>query len=116
MKTPITPVDLQRHLNEQLGFLERSTASFDQGYEDEAKRLAVTLRVLLHETAQSHSLLGQLGRRQGAFVDTALPAISGNIMGHGGLVSVVLGPPETKYVAMLDDVPSSQRLSIMVEC
>jgi hypothetical protein len=72
-KTAITSTDLQAHLDEQLGFLERSAAAFDQGYEDEAKRLAVTLRVLLHETTQSHSLLVQLGRRHGAFLDTALP-------------------------------------------
>ena len=104
-KTAITSADLQVHLDEQLGFLERSAAAFDQGYEDEAKRLAVTLRVLLHETTQSHSLLGQLGRRQGAFVDTALPAHTGNLMTHGGLVFVAMGPPETRYVAMLDDVP-----------
>jgi hypothetical protein len=32
-KTAITPVDLQMHLDEQLGFLELSAAAFDQGYE-----------------------------------------------------------------------------------
>jgi hypothetical protein len=104
-KTAITTADLQAHLDEQLGFLERSAAAFDQGYEDEAKRLTVTLRVLLHETPQSHSLLGQLGRRQGKFFDTALPADTANLMTHGGLVFVGMGPPETRYVAMLDDVP-----------
>ena len=71
-KRPITPAELQGHLDEQLEFLERSAASFDAGYEGEAKELAVSLRVLLHDTQQSHSLLGQLGRREGTFVDTAL--------------------------------------------
>jgi hypothetical protein len=33
--------DLVKQLGEQLGFLERSAASFDQGYDDEAKRLAI---------------------------------------------------------------------------
>lgn len=30
-KTAITSTDLQAHLDEQLGFLERSAAAFDQG-------------------------------------------------------------------------------------
>jgi SEC-C motif len=109
-KTPITPADLQAHLDEQLGFLERSASSFDQGYEDEAKRLAVTLRVLLHETAHSHSLLGQLGPRNGPFVDTALPNDAANLMTHGELVFTAMGPPRTRYVAMLDDVPVTKQI------
>jgi hypothetical protein len=104
-KTAISPAELQAHFDEQLGFLERSAAAFDQGYEDEAKRLAVTLRVLLHETTQSHSLLGQLGRLPDTFLDTAMPAQAANLMAHGGLVFVAMGPPKTRYVAMLDDVP-----------
>ena len=31
VKTTITPADLQAHLDEQLGFLERSAAAFDSG-------------------------------------------------------------------------------------
>lgn len=109
-KTPITNADLKAHLDEQLGFLERSASSFDQDYEDEAKRLAVTLRVLLHETHQSHSLLGQLGSRSGSFVDTALPNDAANLMPHGGLVFTAMGPPRTRYVAMLDDVPVTKQV------
>jgi hypothetical protein len=109
-KTAITSADLQAHLDEQLGYLERSAALFDQGYEDEAKRLAVPLRVLLHDTTQSHSLLGQLGRRCGAFVDTALPTEAANVMTHGGLVFVAMEPPRTRYVAMLDDVPITNQV------
>lgn len=37
-------------LHEQLGFLERSCAHFDDGYEPEAIRLATTMRVLFHDT------------------------------------------------------------------
>lgn len=104
-KTAINRADLELHLDEQLGFLERSATAYDQGYEDEAKRLAVTLRVLLHETLQSHSLLGQLGLRKGTFIDTALPIDTENLMPHGGLVSIAIGTPRARYVAMLDDAP-----------
>lgn len=52
--------DLQ-HLAEQLGFLDASCASFDSGSEAEAKRLAATVRVLVHDTGKSTSLLRRLG-------------------------------------------------------
>ncbi|MFC8763562.1 hypothetical protein ACFUAG_23015 [Streptomyces sp. NPDC057193] len=64
--------DLLEMLDENVAFLRASAASFDAGFEAEAKRLAVTLRVLLHDTASSHSLLDQLGLKdQMAYVDTA---------------------------------------------
>jgi hypothetical protein len=50
-----------QHLRKQLGFLERSCASFDAGYKDEAIRIATVIRVLLHDTANSTSLLRHLG-------------------------------------------------------
>jgi hypothetical protein len=48
-------------LVEQYGLLQSSALSFDRGNEAEALRLATTVRVLVHDTSQSHSLVGQLG-------------------------------------------------------
>lgn len=62
--------DLEELLKEQIGFLDRSCASFDKGYIDEAKRIAVTVRVLLHDTASSHSLFQQLGYKDYMLIDT----------------------------------------------
>ena len=107
-KRPLTHPELEKHLDEQLRFLESSAASFDGGFEGEAKRLAVTLRVLLHDTKQSHSLLGQLARRSEHFFDTALEFNPADLASHGGLVFVAVGPPRTRYVAMLDEVPASR--------
>jgi len=42
-----TRKELLVHLNENLDFLKRSAAAFDSGYTAEAKRLAVTIRVLV---------------------------------------------------------------------
>jgi hypothetical protein len=42
-------------------FLVNSGNLVAQGDNDEAVRLAIALRVLLHDTRSSHSLLGQLG-------------------------------------------------------
>ena len=45
----------------QLRFLERSCTAFDQGFSDEAARIAVVLRVLFHSTKTQRSVLDQLG-------------------------------------------------------
>jgi hypothetical protein len=64
--------DLIGHLANQLKFLRTSGAAYDAGDEAEAMRLAVTVRLLCHETKSSHALLGQLGLLDKLkFVDTA---------------------------------------------
>jgi hypothetical protein len=109
-KRPLTSTELQAHLAEQITFLKNSAASFDSGCDGEAKRLAVTLRVLLHDTDHSHSLLGQLGNKNVDFLDTAMKFDPANLLPHGGLVFVAVGPPHTRYVAQLDDVPMTRLL------
>lgn len=54
-------IDFKKHLSRQIGFLERSCASYDAGYHDEAIRMATILRVLIHDTNASTSLLKHLG-------------------------------------------------------
>lgn len=49
------------HLVEQLSFLDDSCAAYDEGKRAESKRLATTVRVLLHDTSASTSLLTHLG-------------------------------------------------------
>ena len=48
-----TPADLKLQLAKQIDFMKRSAESYDKGYEDEAVRLAVCIRVLLHDTKKS---------------------------------------------------------------
>jgi hypothetical protein len=56
-------LNLIKELKKQISYLERSSVLFDQGMQDEAPRIATTLRVLIHETQRSRSLLGELGIR-----------------------------------------------------
>ncbi|WP_405909035.1 hypothetical protein OG742_32605 [Streptomyces sp. NBC_00828] len=97
-------------LEESISFLKASAASFDAGCEAEAKRLAVTLRVLAHDTASSHSLLEQLGvKGQMVFTDTALRIDPSNLLPSApGLVimRMTMGVGAS-YVAPLDEVPLS---------
>jgi hypothetical protein len=53
-------VDFNAHLFKQLNFLWRSCESYDQGHIDEAVRIATVIRVLMHDTSASVSLLKRL--------------------------------------------------------
>ena len=46
---------------EQIQFIIRSSRAYDEGYEDEAIRLAQSIRILLHETRRSTSLFSIIG-------------------------------------------------------
>ncbi|HEY4058491.1 MAG TPA: hypothetical protein VGM39_17885 [Kofleriaceae bacterium] len=68
--------DFRAHLIEQVGFLDASSTAYDQGIESEAKRLATTVRVLVHDTSASRSLLTHLGVRDRLpWTDTAMGVI-----------------------------------------
>jgi len=51
---------LTEKFREQLRFIERSCQTFDQGAEDEAIRLATSLRIIFHNTTKSTSLVTHL--------------------------------------------------------
>lgn len=57
-------MDYRTHLVRQLGFLWRSCAAYDQGCTEEAIRIATVIRVLLHDTRNSTSLLKHLNALQ----------------------------------------------------
>ncbi len=99
--------ELQTHLQEHLEFLRSSADAFDSGFEGEAKRIAVSIRVLVHDTQQSASLLGQLNRKSGQFFNSALPVVAGNKGTYSGLVVMSMVPGVgAKYVAFLDEGPT----------
>lgn len=100
-------------LKTQLGFLERSAESYDQEYEDEALRLATIVRVLVHDTNSSHSLLGQLEIKEKLkWIDTAGPIEPGNLMPDHGLVGISYdGQSGWSYSAGLDIMPTKREAS-----
>jgi hypothetical protein len=101
-----------RQLHEQRRFLEASAASYDDGNEPEAKRLAVNIRVLVHDHGRSVSLLTHLGvKDQLGYVDTAIGVPPpGALILHAGLCmcSVTLGAPgaahELRYKPVLSNL------------
>lgn len=103
-KVKQSKAELLKHLNENLGFLKASAAAFDAGHTGESKRLAVTIRVLLHDTKNSKSLLGLLGfKNNTAYLNTAFDLNPKNLLSHHGLVGLKFGENHTYHA------PLSQR-------
>jgi hypothetical protein len=55
--------EFHKHFKTHLDFLQRSCDAYDQGHEEEALRMAVSLRVVFHDTPSSTSLLTHLGAK-----------------------------------------------------
>ncbi len=104
-KVPQTTEQLQEQLREQISFLEKSATMYDEGDSSEAKRLAHTLRVLLHDSETSYSLLGQLDLKSNPFWSTAQPFDPMNIMPYCGLVQICLTGSGAYYMPFLDQLP-----------
>ena len=107
-----TQDDLVEHLREAVGFLKDSSAAFDQGKRGEAKRLAVTIRVLVHDTDTSHSLLGQLGRKDKIlYYSSPNPYGPSNVMTENRLVmqratfAPIPAGGGVEFMAFLDNFP-----------
>ena len=62
--------ELEERLDEQIQFMKLSAQSYDKGFEGEARRLATCIRVLVHDTKISKSLLGQLDAKNRLYWDS----------------------------------------------
>jgi len=97
--------ELLAHLQEQITFMKQSAISYDNGFEGEGKRLAVVIRVLVHDTSQSTSLLTVLGRKsQMLFYDSASKYNPRNLATSNCLTMIKVSSNGAEYVAPLDDL------------
>jgi len=92
-------------LQEQIEFLKSSAKSYDEGCESEGKRIAVVLRILLHDTAKSLSLLKQLELKNILFHDTAFDYNPNNLMPSYCLILTKINRSEWSFILALDDGP-----------
>jgi len=104
-----TSEELEKLFEEQLRFLESSAEAYDNGFTGEAKRIATSIRVLLHDTNTSKSLLFQLRKKDKLFLDTAYDKNPKSIISYSGLVSLAIINGKSKYVALLDEIPPPSR-------
>jgi len=106
MKIPQTEKELLFHLKNQIGFLTSSARSYDKGCEAEAIRLAVAIRILVHDKSKSKSLLTQLDKKNILFYDSASDFDPRERMTHIGLAALMMGGTGgAEYSARLDDIP-----------
>lgn len=101
-----------------VGFLRRSCELFDQGYTDEGIRIATALRVLLHDTKSSKSLLSHL-KVKGImkFNSSCHPPPSGVLMFEGmGVVSMkVSGHDVSRRLDPVLDENACKHIPVPVE-
>ena len=97
--------ELQQHLRDTIQALELSSHAYDGESEGEAKRLAAAIRVLVHDTSSSKSLLGQLEQKTIRFYDTSIPRDPKTVITYSGLTAFDLTSKGAINVAPLDDLP-----------
>lgn len=97
--------DLQSHLQQQIYFLKSSAKAYDEGNTIEAKRIATSIRVLVHDTENSKSLLTQLNKKDIKYYDSASKPRPGNLLSTTGLVSIQIHNEKITYVPRLDNTP-----------
>ena len=75
-------------IREQVQLLDVLGGQFDAGHRVMSYPLATTIRVLVHDTNQSHALLAQVGElKRMPFINTSAPINPRNLLkAHGGLV------------------------------
>lgn len=96
-----TRSNLLERLDEQRRHLRVSCREFDLGDHGEAKRIATTLRVLFHATAQSHSLAAQLRLDQEMrWVDSTADTDNPELTSWLGLVSMSVDT--TSYIGTFE--------------
>ena len=93
-----TTADLENHLQEQISFLQASADAYDAGFKGESKRLAVVIRVLLHDTTNSRSLMSLLGIKTMNFLDTSYDYDPRNLVSFAGLVMIRKFPGGAEFV------------------
>lgn len=99
-----TSSELEIHFSEQLDFIQSSAESYDSGRTSEAKRIALAIRVLVHDTKRSKSLLTQLNKKTALFLDTAESFDSDSVMTFSGLILMhVSSDSKPAYRPLLDD-------------
>lgn len=105
-------IDFKAHLAKQIGFLERSCASFDAGFHDEAIRIATIIRVLIHQTKSSTSLLKHLNATNIKLLSTCKEAGPRTLILMGMGIVGISSNGTTTYKPNLGDIPFTTSMPV----
>ncbi|RIE15882.1 hypothetical protein SMC1_09310 [Candidatus Cryosericum septentrionale] len=109
--------ELREHLREQVGFILASVDAFHKGRQSEAKRMAAAIRLLVHDTRHSRSLLSQLAiKNRILFYDTAKsvtdPRLASALNLAGFVLSMGTSGPQAFWTPDLDPGPNDKDCSV----
>ena len=103
MSAKLSDDKYQNHLKEQIYFLQSSVKLYDLGNYIEAKRLALTIRVLLFDEGKGQSLLGQMHlKKRMNFVSTAQEFSENNLLTQQCLLKMVLDGPNSHFEPLFE--------------
>ena len=102
--------DLIQDLRDQLSLLRDAAAMFDSGAELSARWLSTCIRILVHDTSTSHSLLGQVDiKEELRYIDTADEPDPESSFRSPGLTMMILSTDGTSaYKPLLGDGPPTR--------
>jgi len=106
---------LEQRLAEVTSQLLRSVDAYEQGHTDEARRMALAIRILLHDTSRQTSLLTHLGLKQSiTYYDTASEIDPRQHGSHLSLLTLLMPivdgkPGPSRVEARLDNQPQSPK-------
>ena len=109
--TLTTSVNFTEHLKKQLGFLERSCQLYDHGYIDEGVRIATVIRVLVHNTNASTSLLKHLNATTINMLSTTFEP-SPQTVSFIGMGMMKVGGDESSYFPQLGNSPINELIPL----
>jgi hypothetical protein len=92
--------DLHKQLRRQLNFLRNSVSLYDEGCKEEAIRMAVVMRVLLHDTGNSTSLFNLLSIKYVLQIVTTAKSVEPELVqkiNFGELMSGMLFEEQLEY-------------------
>lgn len=110
MKVPLTHEELLALLDEQLDFLKASASAYDNGFAGEIKRLAQSVRVLVHDTGKSTSLLTLTQKKGTSFLDTSFPFEEEDKLSHSSLVQIRMDGKKNVPEPFLDGGPFKRNI------
>jgi len=102
--------DFKDRLKELVGFLEKSTASYDGGFPGEARRLAAVIQIIVRDDEGSRSLLSAMGVKDKFFFYDESPDYNPKIgLPMSGLAIVTIGKTSHRYVPRLGGSPALRK-------
>jgi hypothetical protein len=112
--------DFKIHLRRQLSFLKRSCNAYDAGEHDEAIRIATVIRIIMHQTSNSTSLLKHLNATTINLLTTVQDISKNTILAAMSMSGLTIGPDGVEHYPNLGDssykaqVPTSKWWSQIV--